>query len=73
MILIDCDSHIQLIHLLITMSDELPPTCPRCGSRAVEVDQQSEYTGGGYSDYWYEYYCNNCEFEWRSEVRSDYM
>ncbi len=53
------------------MQDEL--RCPKCGSQNVSYDQEQEYTGGGYGDVWYNYYCEHCGHEWRSETESDYM
>ena len=49
-----------------------PPKCPECGSSKVDYEQQSEYTGGGYADYWYECKCKNCGYIWRTDEKSSY-
>ncbi|MHA2501771.1 MAG: hypothetical protein ACXAE3_02690 [Candidatus Kariarchaeaceae archaeon] len=46
--------------------------CPKCETLDIEDEIQSEYTGGGYRDVWYEYECLNCGNIWRGEVKSDY-
>ena len=37
-----------------------PPPCPQCKSENIEIHRESEYTGGGYADYWDEYECLDC-------------
>ncbi|MFW9980149.1 MAG: hypothetical protein ACFFEJ_18850 [Candidatus Thorarchaeota archaeon] len=54
------------------MSDEYPPKCPKCGSRNVAIETNSEYTGGGFADSWDEFYCGDCSYEWRSDTTSGY-
>ena len=49
------------------------PKCPECGSPKVDCERQSEYTGGGYADYWDEFQCRKCEFTWRSDKKSSYF
>ena len=38
--------------------------CPKCNAdiSQLEWERQGEYTGGGYLDYLYEYYCTKCEW-----------
>jgi predicted RNA-binding Zn-ribbon protein involved in translation (DUF1610 family) len=52
------------------MSERL--ICLKCNSKIITNEHMTEYTGGGYADYWYEYECQNCGNIWRSEVKSDY-
>lgn len=47
--------------------------CPKCGHTEVECESKTEYTGGGYAEYWDEFFCKQCNHEWRSEKRSDYF
>ncbi|MBN2441969.1 MAG: hypothetical protein JXJ04_11500 [Spirochaetales bacterium] len=56
------------------MSDEenYPPICPKCGKEEVEINHESEYTGGGYADYWDEFECMACGYIWRSDKESGY-
>jgi len=35
--------------------NEWPPKCPSYGNNQIKEEKQSEYTGGGYADYWYEF------------------
>lgn len=46
--------------------------CPRCNSTDITFEHQTEYTGGGYADYWYEYECRKCGNIWRSEKEYGY-
>ena len=55
------------------MNDEWPVTCPNCGGKKVTYQKESEYTGGGYADYWYEFECKKCGHIWRSEKKSSYF
>ena len=50
--------------------EEWPPKCPSCGSKKVNSESQSEYTGGGYADYWYGLECRKCGNIWRSKKES---
>ena len=54
------------------MPEEFPPKCPNCRSKKVTYESVSEYTGGGYADYWYEFECQKCGNVWRSEKKYDY-
>ncbi|MHA1734570.1 MAG: hypothetical protein ACTSU5_21750 [Promethearchaeota archaeon] len=47
-------------------------TCPECGEQVhfAEGEQQREYTGGGYTDYWYEFDYEKCGTAFRSEART---
>ncbi|MBD3408484.1 MAG: hypothetical protein GF411_20340 [Candidatus Lokiarchaeota archaeon] len=54
------------------MIEEYPPKCPRCNSREIIIKTKHEYTGGGYADRWDEFYCEDCDYEWKSETTSDY-
>ncbi len=54
------------------MNEEYPPKCPKCGSRKVEIETKREDTGGGFADSWDEFYCQDCEYEWRSDTSSGY-
>lgn len=49
------------------------PECPKCKLTDIIREKQSEYTGGGYADYWEEFFCESCEFEWRSNIRTNYF
>ena len=53
--------------------DEYPKKCPECGSKKFIREQQGEYTGGGFSDYWVEFECEKCGNIWRSDKKSGYM
>ena len=52
--------------------EEWPPRCPECGSSKVDYERQSEYTGGGYADYWYECICQECGYSWRTDEKTSY-
>jgi len=54
------------------LDDEYPPKCPKCGSREIEIESRSEYTGGGFADRWDEFFCRECGYEWRSATNSGY-
>ena len=47
------------------MQDDWPIQCPKCKSKNIHNENKSEYTGGGYSDYWTEFWCEDCGYEWR--------
>ena len=51
---------------------EWPTKCPSCGSKEFTHESQSEYTGGGYADYWDEFECRKCGKIWRSEEKTSY-
>ena len=56
------------------MSDEdYPEKCPECGSKNFTGETHGEYTGGGFSDYWDEFECEDCGNTWRSGKKSGYM
>jgi transposase len=46
---------------------QYPPPCPRCGSEKIDIHRESEYTGGGYADYWDEFECLTCGYIWQSD------
>lgn len=48
--------------------------CPECHETddLEIIDHGSEYTGGGYGNYWYLYKCLKCKHEFRYE-KSDYF
>ncbi|MFW9990933.1 MAG: hypothetical protein ACFFD4_02615 [Candidatus Odinarchaeota archaeon] len=52
------------------VDEDWPTECPACKSDNFEWENKRDYTGGGYSDYWIEYFCKNCGHSWRSEVRT---
>lgn len=44
------------------IGEDWPSKCPNCGSNEIIEEKQSEYTGGGYADYWYEFQCQKCTY-----------
>ncbi len=52
--------------------EEWPTQCPKCGSKRISHENKGEYTGGGYGNFWSEFWCMDCEFEWRSDEKTDY-
>ncbi len=54
-------------------NEDWPTKCPRCGGKKLKDEKQSEYTGGGYADYWYELQCKACNFIWRLEKKTSYF
>ncbi len=52
--------------------EEWPTKCPSCGYKKFTRESQSEYTGGGYADYWDEFECKKCGNVWRSDEKTSY-
>ncbi|MHA2104163.1 MAG: hypothetical protein ACW981_12110 [Candidatus Hodarchaeales archaeon] len=59
--------------LLKFLEMDYPPICPKCNNSKILIEKQSEYTGGGYADYWEEYSCEKCGHDWRSDEKTDYF
>ena len=53
-------------------SNEWPVKCPKCESAKITHEERSEYTGGGYADIWTEFFCENCGWTWKNQIKSDY-
>lgn len=58
---------------MTTNNNEWPLKYPKCGSLEIDYEKQSEYTGGGYADYWDEFQCRKCDHYWRSDKKSSYF
>jgi hypothetical protein len=55
------------------MEENWPSECPHCKGKKITGESKSEYTGGGYADYWTEYFCEECEYLWKSTKSTNYF